>query len=319
MNTESENIFVGIDVSKACLDVAVRPQNKRWSVANDEPGIDSLVASMKAMRPTLIVLEATGGLEMPLVAALAAAALPVVVVNPRQVRDFAKATGTLAKTDTLDADMIAWFGEAVRPEVRPLKDAQAQELAALITRRRQLVVMLTAEKNRLNTTPGRVRKDINAHIRWLEKRLKDVNSDLGKSLRQTPAWREKDDLLQSAPGVGPVLSVTLLADLPELGRLNRRQIAALVGLAPFNRDSGQFRGKRSIWGGRAEVRAVLHMGTLSAIKHNPIIREYYLHLTSAGKKHKVAITACMRKLLTILNTMVKNNTRWQPDYASKNS
>jgi transposase len=319
MNTESENIFVGIDLSKACLDVAVRPQNKRWSVANDEPGIDSLVASMKAMHPTLIVLEATGGLEMPLVAALAAAELPVVVVNPRQVRDFAKATGTLAKTDTLDAGMLAWFGEAVRPEVRPLKDSQAQELAALITRRRQLVVMLTAEKNRLNTAPRRVRKDITAHIKWLEKRLKDVNSDLGKSLRQTPAWREKDDLLQSAPGVGFVVSVTLLAVLSELGRLNRRQIAALVGLAPFNRDSGQFRGTRSIWGGRAEIRAALYMGTLSAIRHNPIIREFYLRLTSAGKGHKVAITACMRKLLTILNTMVKNNTRWQPDYASKNA
>jgi transposase len=247
MNTKSENIFVGIDLSKACLDVAVRPQNKRWSVVNDEPGSDALVASMKAMRPTLIVLEAIGGLEMPRVAVLAAAELPVVMVNPRQVRDFAKATGTLAKTDTLDAGMLTWFGEAVRPEVRPLKDSQAQKLAALITRRRQLVVRLTAEKNRLNTAPKRVRQDITAHIKWLEKRLKDVNSDLGKSLRQTPAWREKDDLLQSAPGVGFVVSGTLLAALPELGRLNRRQIAALVGLAPFNRDSGQFRGTRSLW------------------------------------------------------------------------
>lgn len=319
MNTESENVFVGIDVSKACLDVAARPQNKRWGVANNEPGIESLVASVKETRPTLIVLEATGGLEMPLVATLAAAELPVVVVNPRQVRDFAKATGTLAKTDTIDADMLAWFGEAVRPEVRPLKDSQAQELAALITRRRQLVDMLTAEKNRLNTAPRRVRKDINAHIRWLEKRIKDVNDDLGKSVRQTPAWREKDNLLQSAPGVGPVLSVTLLAALPELGLLNRRQIAALVGLAPFNRDSGQSRGKRSIWGGRAEIRAVLYMSTLSAIRHNPIIREFYLRLTCAGKEHKVAITACMRKLLTILNTMVKNDTPWQPDYASQNA
>lgn len=308
-----EPYFVGIDVSKSTLDVALRPERKAWSTVNTEQGICALVVELKALTPTLIVLESTGGLQMPLVGALAAAQLPVVVVNPRQVRDFAKATGKLAKTDTIDAHVLAWFGEAVRPEIRPLKDRQAQELTALITRRRQLVEMLSAEKNRLNTAPQPICKDIKAHILWLEKRLHNVNNDLDKAIKESPAWREKDQILQSAPGVGPVSSTTLLACLPELGQLNRRQIAALIGLAPFNRDSGAFRGRRTIWGGRADVRAALYMSTLSATRYNPVIRAFYQRLTNAGKAHKVAMTACMRKMSIILNTMIKNNTPWQTD------
>ena len=310
-----EQCYVGIDVSKATLDIAVRPQNKTWTITNDEAGISSLVGDLKARQLILIVLESTGGLELPVVAALAAAQFPVVVVNPRQVRDFAKATGRFAKTDQIDADILAWFGEAVRPKVRPLKDNQAQKLAALITRRRQLIDILTAEKNRLNTAPKWIRKDIKTHIQWLEKRLAYVNNDLDKAVKESPIWREKDEILQSAPGVGSVLSITLLADLPELGQLNRRQIAALVGLAPFNRDSGTLRGKRTIWGGRADIRAVLYMSTLSATQHNPVIRAFYQRLINAGKAHKVAMTACMRKLLTILNIMIKNQTPWCYDSA----
>lgn len=304
--------YVGIDVSKANLDVAVLPADECWASPNNEAGIAELVKRLKRHRLALIVVEATGGLEMPVVAELAAAKLPVVVINPRQVRDFAKATGKLAKTDILDARVLAQFGQAIQPEVRPLKDAQHQALSALLTRRRQLVVMLTAEKNRLGATPqSPVRKDIKAHISWLEKRLKVVSNDLNKHIKQSPMWRTKSDILQSTPGVGPVLSVTLLADLPELGHLNRRQISALVGVAPLNRDSGAFRGRRSIWGGRANIRAALYMATLSATRFNPVIKVFYQRLMGAGKLHKVAMTACMRKLLTILNTMVKNGTPWQ--------
>ena len=306
--------FVGIDVSKGSLDVAVRPDKTSWTASNDEEGISALADRLRELKPTLVVLEATGGLQIPLVAALGQAKLPVVVVNPRQVRDFAKATGRLAKTDAIDADVIAHFGEAVRPKVRPLKDAEAQELTDLLARRRQLVEMLTAEKNRLGTARKRVRKDIQEHITWLEKRLKDVNADLSKSIKKTPAWRQKDEILQSTPGVGPVLSVTLLAGLPELGSLNRREVAHLVGVAPLNRDSGQYKGKRSVWGGRADVRSVLYMSTLAAVRCNPVIRAFYQRLTAVGKEHKVALTACMRKLLVILNTMVKTGAAWRCDY-----
>jgi len=307
---KNSETFVGIDVSKTSLDVALRPDNTHWSCGNDDAEIGTLVKRLRKLQPTLIVLEATGGLEIPVAAALASVGLPIVVVNPRQVRDFAKATGELAKTDRIDAGVLAWFGEAVRPEIRPLKDPATQELAALLTRRRQLTDMLTAEKNRLSCAPKRVSKDIKIHITWLEKRLRDANNGLSKAIKQSPVWCEHDEILQSTPGVGPVLSVTLLAALPELGTLNRRQIAALAGVAPFNRDSGKFKGKRAIWGGRAEVRAVLYMGTLSAVRCNPIIRSFYQRLTKAGKNHKVAMTACMRKLLTILNIMMKNHTHW---------
>jgi transposase len=303
---------IGIDVSKATLDVALGSTSEPWSVSNDHPGIEALIQKAKALRPTLIVLEATGGLETPVVGALAAARLQVVVVNPRQVRDFAKSMGILAKTDRIDARVLAQFGEAVKPEIRPLKDDKARELSALVARRRQLVEMLSAEKNRLTSAPEPVHPDIEEHIAWLEERIDNIDKDLRKVIRASPVWRAKDRLLRSVPGVGPVLSTTLVAGLPELGSLNRKQIAALVGVAPLNRDSGTFRGKRSIWGGRASLRAVLYMGTLVAVRFNPVIRTFYLRLCEAGKKPKVALTACMRKLLTILNAMAKNGQPWQP-------
>jgi len=307
---EQSTSFIGIDVSKACLDVAWRPETAFKSFENQEAGIQQLVDCLAAAPPSRIVLEATGGLEMPVAAALAQAGLPVVIVNPRQVRDFAKATGQLAKSDTLDAHVLAWYAEAVKPEVRPLKDEQTQELAALMSRRRQLIGMLTAEKNRLGSAPKRIRKDIKAHITWLEKRLKDVDKDLNNAIKQSPLWGKQDQIIQSAPGAGPVLSITLLSALPELGQLNRRQIAALVGLAPFNRDSGTMKGRRAIWGGRAEIRAVLYMSTLAAIRSNPVIKAFYQRLRAAGKEHKVATVACMRKFLTILNVMIKNEAHW---------
>ena len=258
----------------------------------------------------MIVLEATGGFETLAVATLAAAGLPVVVVNPRPVRDFAKATGTLAKTDRLDARVLALFAQQVRPPVRPLKDAQSRALDALFTRRRQIVEMLGMERNRLDLAAAPVRKDLKAHIHWLVKRLKDVDGDLKDLIQHSPVWREKGDLLQSAPGVGPVASVAMLAQLPELGTLNRRQIGALVGIVPFNNDSGKYQGQRHVWGGRAVVRAVLYMATLAAIRCNPSIKAFYQRLRAAGKKPKVAIVACMRKLLTILNAMLKTKTPW---------
>ena len=256
------------------------------------------------------MLEATGGFEVDVAGALAAAGLPTAVVNPRQVRDFARATGLLAKTDQLDAQALAHFAEAVRPEPRPLPDAQAQELSALLLRRRQLVDMLTAEKNRVSLAAARIRPQIQTHIAWLQQQLADLDRDLGQLIRSSPVWRAKDDLLRSVPGVGPVLATTLVASLPELGTLTRQQIAALVGVAPLNRDSGTWRGRRTVWGGRAHVRAVLYMSTLVAVRHNPALRAFYERLRHAGKLPKVALTACMRKLLTILNAMLKHQTRW---------
>ena len=302
--------FVGIDVSKAQLDVAVRPTGKRWTLPYDQTGIEGLIPQIVDLEPALVLLEATGGLELPLVAALAAAALPVVVVNPRQVRDFAKATGTLAKTDTLDAGVLAHFADAVRPEVRPLKDAETQVLNSLTARRRQVMTMLVSEKNRLGTAIGAVSPRIEAHIAWLEQELNDLDKGLRQTLRRSPVWREKDDLLRTVPGVGEQLSLTLLANLPELGTLNRRQIAALVGVAPYNRDSGALRGKRAVWGGRSRVRAVLYMGALVASRHNPAIRDFYQRLLAAGKPKKVALVASMRKLLVILNGMLKHGSSW---------
>ncbi len=307
---EGEARFVGIDVSKAQLDVAVRPTGKRWTLPYDQTGIEGLIPQIVDLEPALVLLEATGGLELPLVAALAAAALPVVVVNPRQVRDFAKATGTLAKTDTLDAGVLAHFAAAVRPEVRPLKDAETQVLNSLTARRHQVMTMLVSEKNRLGTAIGAVSPRIEAHIAWLEQELSDWDKGLRQTLRRSPVWREKDDLLRTVPGVGEQISLTLLANLPELGTLNRRQIAALVGVAPYNRDSGALRGKRAVWGGRSRVRAVLYMGALVASRHNPAIRDFYQRLLAAGKPKKVALVASMRKLLVILNGMLKHGSPW---------
>jgi transposase len=307
-----KEVFVGIDVAKEELEVAVFPRAETETCLNTEEGILRLVDHLKSLCLTLVVLEATGGLEMPCVGALAAEGLPVVVMNPRQIRDFAKATGRLAKTDRIDARVIARFAEAVRPEIRELKTEEMQELTALGLRRRQIIQMITSEKNRLATASKWTREDIKEHISWLEKRLDDVNKELEKSIRNSPVWREKEDLLRSVPGVGPVLSATLLSQLPELGSLNRKQIAALVGVAPLNRDSGQFRGKRCIWGGRASVRCALYMATLVATRFNPTIAAFYHRLRIAGKEHKVALTACMRKLLTILNAMARDHTHWSP-------
>lgn len=303
---------VGIDISKHQLDVAVRPSGERWTVPYDEPGLSALVTRLQALAPTLIVLEATGGLEVTVASALAAVQLPTAVVNPRQVRDFARSIGQLAKTDRLDAQVLAHFAEAVRPTPRPIPDAQAQELSALLLRRRQLLEMLVAERNRLSSAPRRIRPQIQVHIEWLHQQLADLDQDLGELVRSSPVWREKEDLLRSVPGVGPVLATTLLASLPELGTLNRKQIAALVGVAPLNRDSGTLRGRRTVWGGRAQVRAVLYMSTLVAVRHNPMLRTFYARLQAAGKPSKVSLTACMRKLLTMLNAILKYRVRWAP-------
>ena len=307
--------FIGIDVSKATLDVASLPDAETWTVTNDDAGLTQLLPRVVALAPTLIVLEATGGFESAAVAALARLGLPVVIVNPRQVRDFAKSMGRLAKTDAIDALTLALFGERVRPALRPLPDEAAQLLDALLTRRRQLIEMLTAEKNRLGFARGPVKRDITQHIRWLEKRLADVDTDLTEAIATSPLYRAQDELLQSVPGVGRVTALTLLGKLPELGRLSRREIAALVGVAPLNHDSGKMRGKRFVWGGRAPVRAVLYMAALVGVKHNPILRSFYERLCAAGKVFKVAITACMRKLLTILNAMVHHQRRWDPQHA----
>lgn len=303
--------YLGIDVSKDRLDLATVPDGRVWSAANTVEGIGQVVKAAGEMSPELIVLEATGGLEVPLVAALAAAGLPLAVINPRQARDFAKSTGRLAKTDRIDAGMLALFAERVRPEPRPLKDEETRLLASLLARRRQILDMITAEKNRLGVAVRPIQKGIRHHITWLEARLAEIDHDLVSSVRNSPVWREKDDLLRSVPGVGPVLSLTILSGVPELGTLSNRQIAALVGVAPLNRDSGRHRGRRSVWGGRAHVRAVLYMAAVSAARCNPAIKVFYQRLIAAGKKPKVALTACMRKLLTILNAMMKSGTRWQ--------
>ena len=309
---EQEVTYVGIDVAKAQVDVAIRPTNDRWEIPRDEAGIRKLVSQMKTLEPVMVLLEASGGLELPLVAALAAEAVPVVVVNPRQVRDFARATGKLAKTDALDAAVLAHFAEAVRPPVRPLRDAETQVLNSMAARRHQVMTMLVSEKNRLSAaTTVAVRPRIEAHIAWLERELDELDEGLRQTLRQSPVWREKDDLLRTVPGVGEQLSITLLAYLPELGTLDRRQIAALVGVAPFNRDSGTLRGKRTVWGGRARVRAALYMGALVASRFNPVIQDFYQRLLAAGKPKKLALTACMRKLLVILNSMLKHGSPWR--------
>ena len=359
-----ELTYVGIDVSKERIDVAVRPTGRSWSVSYNGASVDDLVTQLKDLKPAGVITESTGGLELPLIAALAAASLPVAVVNPRQVRDFAKSTGQLAKTDRLDAHVLAHFGEAVRPAIRPLRDADTQALGAMLARRRQVSGILVAEKNRLGRATPEVRPRLEAHISWLKQELDDLDTDLRQRIQHSPVWREKDDLLRSVPGVGPQVSLTLLAYLPELGTLNRKQIAALVGVAPFNRDSGPHRrnpvlrefyqrlleagkptllaylpelgtlnrkqiaalvgvapfnrdsgphrGKRSVWGGRATVRSTLYMGALVASRRNPVLREFYQRLLEAGKPKKVALTACMRKLLTILNSMVRTGQKWDP-------
>ena len=303
--------FVGIDVAKEHLDVAVRPSGEGWTIPNDEQSSIELSQRLKELRPVVIVMEATGGLEILVASVLALAGLPVAVVNPRQMRDFAKSIGKLAKTDTLDAQVIAHFAEAIRPEARFLPDEQGQKLHALVTRRRQIIEMLVAEKNRAHIIHKTTEKRLKEHITWLEKELEDLDKDLEQSIRESPIWREKDNLLQSVPGVGPITSSVLLASLPELGSLDRKKIAALVGVAPFNHDSGKMRGKRMVWGGRAHVRSILYMATLSATRYNPIIKAFYTRLIEVGKPAKVALTACMRKLLTILNAIIHHSQPWR--------
>ena len=307
-----EQIFVGIDVAKDRLDVHVRPSMEAFSVARDGKGLDELVARLRELGVALVVVEATGGLEMAVAGTLCAAGLPLAVVNPRQVRDFARAVGRLAKTDALDAAVIAHFADAIRPEPRPVPDAQARALGELLTRRRQIVEMMTAERNRRKRlTNRRMVRSIERLLKALQRELSDLETELDKTVRGTPAWRETEDLLKSVPGIGDVTARTLIAGLPELGTLDRRKIAALVGVAPFNRDSGTLRGKRTIWGGRANVRATLYMAALVASRHNPILKRFYQRLLEAGKPKKVALTAVMRKLLTILNAIVRDQTPWQ--------
>jgi len=309
--TETQH-FVGVDVSKRTLDVMVRPTGGLWSVANDEQGIAELRERMLELRPHLIVLEATGGHERELSIALVLAGLAVAVVNPRQVRDFAKAVGKLAKTDRVDAGVIALFGERVRPEARGVPEEEASELGALVTRRQQLTEMITAEKNRLGLAKRTMKPRIREHVQWLQRQLADVELELRRMVESSPIWRARENLLTSAPGIGEKTAYALIAQLPELGRLTSKQIAALVGVAPFARDSGRYRGQRKIWGGRASVRSALYMATFAAIHCNPIIRAHYHHLRNRGKEFKVAMVACMRKFLVILNTMVRFNTPWCP-------
>ena len=311
--TDPAEIFVGIDVSKARLDVAAHNQPSSWQAANTDAGIADLVKQMQAMNPKLIVLEATGGFELRLVAELAAGQLPVVVTNPRRVRNFARSTGQLAKTDKLDARMLAHFAAALRPEPRPLPSEQEEQLTALLTRRRQIVDMLTVEKNRLQTVRTTMRSDIEEHITWLTQKLAALDAEMDQFIQGSALWQEKATLLKSVPGVGRITASTLLAMLPELGTLNRQQIAALVGVAPVNKDSGRKHGKRRIFGGRAAVRSVLYMAALSAKKHNPQIKKFYEHLLKQGKEKKVALTACMRKLLVILNAMLRTKQSWQAE------
>jgi transposase len=310
MNEPRAEVFVGIDVAKTRLDGGLHPSGETWTVEHTEDGITAVVERLTTLGPTLVIMEATGGLELPLATALVAAAVPVQVVNPRQVRDFAKATGQLAKTDRLDARVLARFGAALRPEPRPIPDAALREVRALVARRRQLQAMVIAEKNRRASAPKRLHAHLDEHLAWLKRAVADLDRDLAKTIKATPAWQTAVSRWKSVPGIGPVLGATLLADLPELGSLTRQEIAALVGVAPLNHDSGAHRGTRSCWGGRTHVRTALYMGTLVATRCNPTIRACYQRLLAAGKPKKLALTACMRKLLSILNAMTRTATDW---------
>lgn len=303
--------YAGIDVAKGCLDVVLRLSGEYLHVPNDEPGIGSLVRCLRKQDVALAVLEATGGLEQP-AAALAVAGVPVAIVNPRQVRDFAKATGRLAKTDRIDAAVLAHFAEAVGPEPRPPADEHARELSAVLLRRRQVLAMVAAEGNRARTAPKAVKRRIEAHLRWQRKELERVNGELERAVKESLVWKERAAFLMSVPGVGPTLSAALLAELPELEYLDRRRLAALVGVAPLNRDSGTLRGIRTVWGSGSGVRTTLYMATLSATRHNAAIREFYGRLVASGKPKKVALTACMRKMLTVVASVLRNRTPWCP-------
>lgn len=312
MNTPNVEVFVGIDVSKDTLAVAVAPGGEVFELANTAAGIEEALERVQRLGPALVVVEATGGLETALAVRLAAAGVPIAVVNPRQVRDYARATGQLAKTDRIDARVLADFARAVRPQVRPLKDEATRQLDELVTRRRQLISMRVQEWQRLGQAPQRLHQDLKGHIAWLDRRIGRIDTELTARLRSSEAWRVKDDLLRSIPGVGPVLSTTALAKVPELGTLDHKAMAKLIGVAPLAADSGKHRGARRTWGGRADVRAVLYMATVSALGCNPVIKAFAARLKQAGKEPKVIIVACMHKLLKIMNAMVKNNTPWNP-------
>jgi len=306
-----ETIYVGIDISKDYLDVVVIPTKEKRQYPNSQEGIHKLVPWLKKLPAELVVMEPTGGYEAPVAAALSSRHVPVAIVNARQIKEYARATGRMAKTDAIDALVMAEFAATVKPEPRPLRDQEGKEIKAMVSRRRQLLEMITAEKNRREIADESLKSGIQAHIDWLKKELEDLDSSLRKRIGDSPLWRVKDNLLQSIPGVGNVLSATILAELPELGKLNRRQIAALVGVAPYNRDSGRMRGKRTIWGGRATIRKVLYMATLTSTRHNPVIAEFYRRLVERGKAKKVALVACMRRLLTIMNAILKHEKPWQ--------
>jgi transposase len=303
--------FVGIDVAKNSMEVAVYEGKEHWEYANDENGLAKLMANIKRLAPTLVVMEATGGYEITVAAELQSRGYPVAVMNPRVIRDFAKSMGILAKTDLLDARVIARYAATIRPAPRTLPDFETQKMGTILMRRRQVIAMLTAEKNRYYQAGPAVKARIKEHIEFLERELDDINKELRKMVEENPEWKEKNAIVQSVPGVGPNLATTLLADFPELGTLNRKKTAALIGVAPLNRDSGKSRGKRIVWGGRNSVRNATYMATFVAIRFNPLLKAFFERLKAAGKPHKVAMVACMRKLLCILNTMIKNHTLWQ--------
>ena len=311
MGTSTSEVYIGIDVSKTELDVAIWDSTRYYQFSNDEKGIKALINRIKGLSPTLIVLEASGGLEMAIVMAMVEKGLPAVIINPKRIRDFARSIGQLAKTDKIDAQVLAHFAKAVKPELRPLKTQEEAHLKALMTRRRQIITLLTAEKNRFYTTHPELKQHVLEHIEWLKQELNDLDKTIRQFINELPAWKEKEAILRSVPGVGPVTAATLLAELPELGLFNRQKMAALVGVAPINKDSGRKRGKRRVFGGRAAVRRVLYMAALSASKCNPVIKPYYESLLERGKEKKVALTACMRKLLSILNAMARDQQAWQ--------
>jgi transposase len=309
-------MFVGIDVSKSWLDVGVLSTGRVRRFDNDASGIEELMKLVNALENPLVVLEATGGLQMPVASELIAAGIRVAIVNPRQVRQFAKALGLLAKTDAIDAILLARFGEAMKPDCRPLPSTETQLLHALVARRRQLTTMLVSEKNRLGSSPLAIQDNIAKHIAWLKEQIDDIDKQAGKHIENSPSWRVKDELLRTVPGIGPVVARSLLAELPELGTLNQKQIASLVGVAPFNRDSGTLKGKRCIWGGRAQVRRVLYMAALVASRHNQTCRIFYQRLLAAGKPRKLALIALMRKMLVWINAMMRDEKPWEPQMAA---
>lgn len=312
MTDKEKQVFAGIDVSSKELVLALTGQDETTSFPNDPEGVDLLAKKLGENSPELVAIEATGGYEAKVAGTLAGNGFPVVVVNPRQARDFAKSMGKLAKTDKVDASMLALFSQRIRPQVRPLKDEASSELCALVARRNQLVTMMTMEKNRLKQAKKPVRKNITGHIESLRGLIAELEEEIGDRMKSSPQWREKEDILTSAPGVGPVTAMTLIAQVPEMGRLTGKQVSALVGVAPLNRDSGKFRGKRAVWGGRGHVRRVLYMATLAAVRISSQLRRLYERLIEAGKPFKVAMTACMRKLIVILNAMMRDRKKWSP-------